>query len=274
MDILQANQLVHSKLIASGDYLKSPHLFPENKSRVRKLILNLINLCPARQKLIDFGCGTGFMLELTNDLFSELYGVDITQDMLDLVDTSCGNIILVDSVAEDTPFDADSFDFATAYSFMDHLADYRAFLREAYRILKNGGIFYSDLNPNREFITSLETLSAKYSSQDLNALLLKEINGALRNGEFYQNNFAIDADILDLAEPGKSVNKGFDAREVVEAAYEIGFSDVKVEHHWFLGQAKVQNTSQEAAECIESFLHSLMPHTSNLFKYHRYILKK
>ena len=53
----------------------------------------------AGENILDVGCGTGFIINLSKDLFDELHGVDATQAMLDKVDLSSGNIILHNKLA-------------------------------------------------------------------------------------------------------------------------------------------------------------------------------
>jgi len=275
-DAIKANIYVHASLANSGEYNKSPHFLPENQAKVRGILERLVRDCQERRKVIDFGCGTGFMIHLMHDLFEEVHGVDITQDMMKQVDLSSGNVILHESRAENTPFNSDVFDFATAYSFMDHLSNYQTFLEEAYRVLKKGGVFYSDLNPNRDFILAVgQAEKLVNGSLPISTIVNREIKGALHNGQYYQENFGIDAKLLEKAEPIKTDKKGFSAAEVLETAKEIGFSTVNVEFEWFLGQAKVlHEQSAEHSDTVEKYLNSTLPISSHLFKYLRFVLVK
>lgn len=275
-EAIAANIYVHSFLANAGEYQKSPHFYPENIEKVKGILQRVsVNLPSASTaNAIDFGCGTGFMIHLIKDRFAEIHGVDITQDMMKHVDLSSGNIYLHESLAENTPFGDDSFDFATAYSFMDHLFDYKDFLKEVYRVLKTGGIFYSDLNPNRDFIMAMDNIE-KSGSTINSAIVEKEIKGALHNGAYYQENFGVNADVLDKAEPIKSVDKGFNADDVLATAKEIGFSECKIEFEWFLGQGKViHQQSLERACIIDEYLTSVLPASSSLYKYLRFIFIK
>ena len=276
--ILDANIYVHAFLANTGEYQKSPHFRPENQAKVRAIIERITEPLKTieNRKAIDFGCGTGFVIHLMKDLFDEIHGVDITQDMMKHVDLSSGNIFLHESVAENTPFESDSFDFATAYSFMDHLTDYRVFLKEAHRVLKKGGVFYSDLNPNRSFIQAMDNAESKYiNTSELSPIVKREIVGALHNGEYYKENFGMDAEMLEQAEPGKTLEKGFDAGETVKYAQSLGFSKCMVEYEWFLGQAKVMHEqSIEHSKVIEAHLNATLPVSEPLFKYLRFIFVK
>ena len=275
-ETISANIDIHTALAKTGDYRKSPHFYKKNVTRVRALLRNLVQECPSRQCAIDFGCGTGFIIDLICDLFDQIHGVDITDEMLIQVDRSPGNIYLHKCEAETTPFEDESFDFATAYSFMDHLYDYSDFLREVFRLLRTGGVFYSDLNPNREFIESISRADKMNLEQYmLSESIQREVEGAIRNGMLYSERFGINAELLDTAEPIKSVDKGFSMKEVIEKAYEIGFTRCRVDHHWFIDQAKYENSEEYyGLDCIEKYLLSTQPLSSPLFKYLRFVFIK
>ena len=275
-DAIRANIDVHSHLANANEYNKSPHFLQENQEKVRTIIERLLERSPGRQQLLDFGCGTGFIIHLVRDLFDQVHGVDITAAMMEQVDTRSGNVFLHESLAESTPFESERFDFATAYSFMDHLFDYADFLKEAYRVLKPGGIFYSDLNPNRDFITRVMEANERLTENwPISPILEREIQGALHNGQLYQERFGIDENVLEMAEPGKSLNHGFDAEEVRRCAAKIGFSQCDVEYEWYLGQAKVMHDQPIGeSDIVERYLNETLPASSGLFKYLRFIFVK
>jgi len=273
--VLESNRYVHAFLVEKDEYNKSPHFRPENKRKVRNIIQGICNSLPQRQRMIDFGCGTGFVIGLSHDLFTEVVGVDITQQMMAQVDLTPGNICLFEALAESTPFPDNHFDFATAYSFMDHLFDYKTFLQEAFRVLKPGGVFYTDLNPNREFILAMEKTASLAQQQLFSGQIQREIKGALHNGEHYHSQFGMDAAKLEQAEPGKTVNKGFLASDVIQVATDIGFSSCKVEFEWFVNQGEWVNQKPDGqAQLIEEYLLSMRPLSDQLYKYLRFVMTK
>ena len=271
-----ANIQVHSALANSGEYNKSPHFRPENLKKVRAVVEKIVDshLSNKKGRLLDIGCGTGFMINLTHDLFTKIDGIDITLDMMKQVDLSPGNIELHESMAETTPFDKDSFDMVSAYSFLDHVVSYEEIFREAFRVLKSGGVFYSDLNPNMLFSETMQKIEQQ-RHENLPHIIKREISGMLHNGEYYQENFGIDKDTLAAAEPIKSLDRGFDPYKVMETAKELGFSKSYFEVDWYLGQAQVMHERPSGEnEIVESFLRSALPATINLFKYLRFVLVK
>jgi ubiquinone/menaquinone biosynthesis C-methylase UbiE len=272
---IEANISVHTA--AANKYNDSPHFNPENQAKVRKIIERLITQLPQQftaLSLIDFGCGSGFIINIVKDIFKEIQGVDVTQAMLDKIDLSSGNIQLTNGMAEDTPFADNRFHMATAYSFMDHLVDYKALLKEAYRVLKPGGIFYIDLNPNRYFWDALAE-AEKDKKFTKSELLNKEIYATIHNDDRVSKMYNLDIDKLKQAEPIKNENCGFEPHEVINAAQTIGFTTTHFDLHWFVSQASVlHNKSFAIADEIDEHLTKLLPLSKHLFKYIRFIFQK
>ena len=103
----------------------------------------------------------------------------------------------------------------------------------------------------------------------------KEIAGAIHNGDYYANNFGINAEELENAEPIKSFDKGFDELEIYETCRELGFSKCEIEYEWFIGQGNIHHeVSSEVANIMDRHLKSLAPTTSAVYKYLRVICIK
>ncbi|MBT8353053.1 MAG: class I SAM-dependent methyltransferase [Xanthomonadales bacterium] len=275
--VLDANIRVHSALANSGEYNRSPHFLPENQRKIRQILESIcsehFDSTPSG-KLLDMGCGTGFIINLAHDLFETVHGLDITDDMMAQVDLSPGNIELFKSAAEQTPFESESYRMVTAYSFLDHLVSYEPVLLEAYRLLEPGGVFYSDLNPNRHFSNRMMNIESNVQ-HDLPEVVTREIRGMLHNGEFYQETFGIDSQTLENAEPIKSYEHGIDPLEFISTARKVGFQTAEFIPDWFLGQAIVTHGQSEShAETIDDYLRSILPASLDLFKYLRFLLVK
>ena len=232
------------------------------RRRIEALVANI----PARKRMLDLGCGTGFLLNLSHDLFDTIDGVDATPAMLARVDLTPGNITLHQGVVEHVPFDDNTFDLVTAYSFLDHLADHVAVIREAYRVLKPGGMLYVDLIPNRAFWNGVYAASSD-DGRPLDAIVEREINELVNHEQKLQEEFGIDPIDWQFAEPAKSEGKGFDAATLAVETRSVGF-DCTIEFEWFLGQAVVMHgTSMDAAESIDQHLRRLLPISASLYKY-------
>jgi ubiquinone/menaquinone biosynthesis C-methylase UbiE len=267
----QANIAVHSALAAS--YNRSePHFRPENQAKVRSRLETLRARAPGGQ-LLDVGCGTGFIIHLAADLFSEIHGVDLTPAMMDQVDLNKGSIHLHQAAAESLPFEDGRFDAATAYSFIDHLEDPQQAFAEVFRVLRPGGLFYADLMPNRLFWKGLAPLGGTNMAA-LSDIVRREVLMVTENARSIEKEYGIRQDVFINAEPGK-LEGGLSADKIREALLAAGFRNCEVHYDWFLGQGAVMHGNPAGeAEAVERYLRRAAPLTHGLFKYFFIIAEK
>lgn len=273
-DVVTANVAVHSAMAATYNE-REPHFRPENQQKVRA-VLQDVSRTTNRGRLLDFGCGTGFIINLAKDLFDTIDGVDITQAMLDRVDLSSGNITLHNRRCEDLPFENASFDAATAYSFLDHLADYSLVLKEAYRVLRPGGIMYADLLPNKRFWDEINLIGERDGVDGVSTpLVRREVQMLRSQHEMVESEYDIDGQTFLAAEPWKTATRGISSRDFAKIATDIGFSSVDVSFQWYLGQGNVlHGQGEEDASKVDAYLRSVLPVSESLFKYLRVILTR
>lgn len=89
-----------------------------------------------KPKILDVGCGTGANLEMLKQ-FGEAEGVDVSDDALEFCRAKGLNVHK--GLAEELPFEDESFEVVTALDVVEHLDDDIAGLKETYRVLKKGG---------------------------------------------------------------------------------------------------------------------------------------
>lgn len=273
-DVVKANVAVHSAMAATYNE-REPHFRPENQSSVRAVLAKL-SKDTGGGRLLDLGCGTGFVITLAKDLFKQIDGVDITQAMLDRVDKSGGNVILHNTRCENLPFEEGTFDAATAYSFLDHLADYSLVLKEAFRVLRPGGKMYADLLPNKRFWDEVNLVGERDGLSGIDTPLVKrEVEMLVSQHEMVERDYDIDGETFLAAEPWKTATRGISARDFSRIATDIGFSNVEVEFQWYLGQGNVlHGQGQNDADTVENYLRSVLPISESLFKYLRITLTR
>jgi ubiquinone/menaquinone biosynthesis C-methylase UbiE len=262
--VLDANIEVHTRMVERYD-VEEPHFRPENQEKVRARLKALRGRVPGG-KLLDVGCGTGFIIHLAVGIFDEIHGIDITPAMMARVRTGLGNITLHQAPAENMPFADASFDAVTAYSFVDHVADQGALLSEVARVLKPGGIFYADLIPNRLFWQSLSQL-ADNEERKLSDIVAREAGMVTGNDRKVEQQFGIAAELFRRAEPGKEAG-GIDPAAFRASALTSGFSACEVSFDWFLGQGAVMHGQSFAdAAMVDAYLRRVSPLADHLFKY-------
>ena len=97
---------------------------------------------PAKQRLLEIGCGNGFFLEEAKNFgFAEVYGVEPSTHAAELARPDIKPFITV-SMFRDGLFEPEFFDVLCVFQTFDHLPDPNTFLRDCSRCLKKGGIMF------------------------------------------------------------------------------------------------------------------------------------
>jgi SAM-dependent methyltransferase len=276
-DVVRANVELHSRL--ADDYARTePHFRPENVARVAAR-LREIAAPTRRERLLDLGCGTGFMIQIGKEIFPRVTGVDVTQAMLDKVDRS--GPATIELHRHDTgsfPAEPGSYDVVTAYSFLHHLFDVEPTLRTAHRALRSGGRIYADLEPNFYFWEGIRGLAPGGA---LDPIVVREIAAVSHRDEEIEAQFGVGAETFNRAEFGKAVAGGFREEDLRAALERVGFADVRIEYNWFLGQASTIHDSRfaperraENARLVDETLQRALPLSRGLYKYLGFVATK
>ena len=93
--------------------------------------------------VIDIGCGEGRFCRLLSELGAVVTGVDLTEALIERARTlgSDRERYLVGDAEDLEGVADDAFDLAVSYIVLVDLMDYRRSIREAYRVLRPGGLF-------------------------------------------------------------------------------------------------------------------------------------
>lgn len=105
------------------------------------LFTEAARLAPGRRAL-ELGCGTGVFLERVAPSGADLHGVDLSIDLLSRARARlavAANVRLTRGNAEQLPYPDASFDAVYGSSVLHHL-DLDAALREAFRVVRPGGV--------------------------------------------------------------------------------------------------------------------------------------
>jgi len=254
-DVASAN-IKLSSLIADHYNETEPHYKKENIFLTSVKIESLQRRTKGTD-LLDMGCGTGFMIDIAKHYFLNVYGVDISREMLDKVnrEKDSGYIRLINCFIDDIDLESESIDVCTAYATLHHLHDISSVVKEAYRVLKKGGIFYSSLDPNFYFFSNVKQI-------DTMAIMGDALKREMSKLEEETNNH-----LYQIAEPIKHLKNGFKEEDLLSVFTRVGYSDIKIGYYWFLGESKLIHSDESKAEEIRYYLQKSLPLSRNMFKY-------
>jgi SAM-dependent methyltransferase len=120
--------------------------YSEKSDDVEQAVVDVLDASPI-SSLLDMGCGTGsFLRRLADDGgWGRLVGLDASAAAVAEVKAS-GAAEAFEGTASRMPFANDSFDAVTARHMLYHVADPRAAVVEARRVLRSGGQFAASVN--------------------------------------------------------------------------------------------------------------------------------
>lgn len=276
-EVIQANIALHTKMSDAYSGCE-PHFRPENVEKVRQKIKFVADSTKAKN-LLDLGCGTGFIINIAKSMVPNITGLDVTQAMLDKVDTSGDCDISLHNVDTGSFNGANgNFDMVTAYSFLHHLYDVCPTLETAYKALKQRGMFYADLDPNFYFWEGVNDLSRDGT---YDPIIRREINAVTYKDEDIQETFGVKKEVFNKAEYGKNIAGGFKEEELVQNLKDVGFSKVDFFYNWYIGQGHLINNEEYSVDdrflyagIMDDVLQKTLPLSRNLFKYVGFIATK
>ncbi len=95
-------------------------------------------------KILDVGCGAGFLTNQFALAGHDVTGVDQSEDSLRVAHTydRSGKVRYLAANAYELPFDDETFDVVTSTDFLEHIDDPEKVIKEFSRVLKPGGTFF------------------------------------------------------------------------------------------------------------------------------------
>jgi SAM-dependent methyltransferase len=105
-----------------------------------RYLREVLPLAPARDRLLEIGCGSGFFLECALDLgFGEVSGVDPSRHAVEAA-SPCVRDAIYRGGFQDGLFPEDHFSVVCGFQVFDHLANPNEILQACRRILRPGGL--------------------------------------------------------------------------------------------------------------------------------------
>lgn len=140
------NQEIHffSNYAQSGEY----NVFSEESNQI--LIKRFLDFLPFQEGTVfDVGCGSGIFTHLLKEKEIKIIGLDLCFSMLSVGKKTKSHIALINGDAESLPLKSESLEAIFISALLHHLPDPSSCIKEIYRVLKPGGVFFA-FDPNRK----------------------------------------------------------------------------------------------------------------------------
>jgi ubiquinone/menaquinone biosynthesis C-methylase UbiE len=164
-------------------------------------------------RLVDLGAGSGLVTRCAKGVFEHRIGVDISAKIMEANRENFDEIIVSD--VDRLPLADGSVDAVTCFAVLHHMYGFDRLAAEAARVLRPGGLFYSDHDMDAAFHRRFRPLLAIYRW--------------MRNARAaYRKNGVTD----EMYASAEYRQDGIDAEAVRGLLAEAGFS-VEVSFHWY-----------------------------------------
>ncbi len=156
-------------------------------------------------KVLDIGCGGGLSCEFLAKRGANVSGIDLSSNSIKVAQEHAKNANLqIDyrcGVAEDIPYDTNTFDVVVCFDVLEHVTDWEKVISEAYRVLNKNGLFLFD------------TINKTFKSKLIMIWLLEDIIKQIPRGLHDWNKFIKPQELIDSLETTGFADvaiKGFD----------------------------------------------------------------
>ena len=104
------------------------------------------------RRILDAGCGAGYGAAELSQTALHITGIDIAFDAVEYARATypIANLLFAVSSCTATPFRPNSFELVVAFEVIEHLQDFRAFLKECARVVTPQGLFIVS-SPNKSY---------------------------------------------------------------------------------------------------------------------------
>jgi ubiquinone/menaquinone biosynthesis C-methylase UbiE len=112
------------------------------------------------KRVLDAGCGTGYGSAELAQTAAAVTGVDVSPDAIEYARTSYtgAGLKFLEASCTAIPLAEGSFDLVVAFEVIEHLADYRGFLKECSRLLTPEGLLIVS-SPNKRYYAETRAAS-------------------------------------------------------------------------------------------------------------------
>ena len=178
--------------------------------------LKIISRNVEADSILDLGCGNGFVSRAARDFFKRRYALDISFKIIKAIDDA--TLLKITADSDLIPIRDSKVNCVVTFAALHHCYSYEKMLSEIYRILKDGGIYYSDHDMDSFFYKRFKPLLKVY----------RKINDA--RGTYLSRFKGLSGEMYDYSEFHKD---GIPSEKIKSMLKGIGFKNIILEYHWF-----------------------------------------
>lgn len=151
--VLKARHMVKNNM--SIDYDKVSRIYDTSRAANTETIEKLVELLHVGgdSVILDIGCGTGNYADALQRIAKSVIGVDSSTGMIEQAQAKFPELPLICGDATILPFSSEAFDGAFAIQVLHHVREKELFLKETYRVLKEGACLAIDSCSHRQMRT-------------------------------------------------------------------------------------------------------------------------
>jgi SAM-dependent methyltransferase len=168
-----------------SDWTDEEFFHSGERTVAEEILTDMINICqgrePATMRVLEIGCGAGRVTRALSALFGEVYGVDISGEMIRQARTALAerpNVRLFQNNGKDLSVLGDVvFDFAFSSIVFQHIPSAEVienYVREVHRLLRPGALFKFQVQGDTGISTSPDDTWLGVSFSDEQAAAMAE----------------------------------------------------------------------------------------------------
>lgn len=158
--------------------------------------LKMTKILKSESKVLEIGCGAGQFIRAIKRYFPSLqcFGCDISNTAIKEAKNYSSSIEYALNQNDSLPYPNDSMDGVYIFDVLEHVDNPEVFLKEIYRVLKPGGLFYSFVPCEGDWLSGWHMLDIFGLKRNLTKKYAGHIQYFSRRqliGLYKKNNFAI-----------------------------------------------------------------------------------
>ena len=220
-DVAKANQRFYDQVAGIYDEVdrrRGDHIDHNWVDEVFNNILEILESSKEESELsfLDAASGSGFLAQRARKFFPRMTLLDISRNMLKRIDLPGALKVCSDTCF--IPAKESSFDVIGGFATLHHLKSPKKFFQESYRVLRPGGIIYTDHDIESQFVKNFRPMLWLYRK-------------FFDHGKDYlkQCPESSELDYLLSEYHGK---EGLSGPKLAEQLSEVGFQIREVVYHW------------------------------------------